>query len=78
MACPGGCVNGAGLPYNILKEEKKNRAKFIYQADETDAINLGCKSPVLINLNEKQIRDNKEISDKKLFHTQFAKRDVLL
>jgi Iron only hydrogenase large subunit, C-terminal domain len=78
MACAGGCINGAGLPYSIAKEEKKSRAKSIYQADDTDAIGLPCKSPVLINLYEKLIKENKEISDKKIFHTHFQKRDVLL
>jgi len=78
MACPGGCINGAGLPFSTLKDEKKSRAKSIYQADDTDAISLPCKSPVLINLYEKIIKENKEISDKKIFHTHFEKRDVLL
>ena len=78
MACPGGCINGAGLPFSTLKDEKKSRAKSIYQADDTDAISLPCKSPVLINLYEKIITENKEISDKKIFHTHFEKRDVLL
>ncbi len=78
MACEGGCINGAGLPYTISREEKKSRAKMIYQADETDAVNLPCKSPVLVSLCEKLISENKEISDKKIFHTHFEKRDVLL
>jgi len=78
MACQGGCINGAGLPYGSQKEDRKNRARVIYQADETDAINLGCKSPVMMNLLDKLIKENKEISDRKLFHTQFARRDVLL
>ena len=78
MACPGGCINGAGLPFSTLKDERKSRAKSIYQADDTDAISLPCKSPVLINLYEKIITENKEISDKKIFHTHFEKRDVLL
>jgi iron-only hydrogenase group A len=78
MACPGGCINGAGLPFSTLKDEKKSRVKAIYQADDSDAISLPCKSPVLINLYEKLIKENKEISDKKIFHTHFEKRDVLL
>src|SRR5664280_862443 len=78
MACSGGCINGAGLPFSTIKDEKKTRAKSIYLADDTDAISLPCKSPVLINLYEKLIRENKDISDKKIFHTHFEKRDVLL
>lgn len=78
MACEGGCINGAGLPYSISKEEKKSRAKMIYLADETDVVNIPSKSPVLINLYEKLIKENKEILDKKIFQTHFEKRNVLL
>ena len=78
MACSGGCINGAGLPFSTIKDEKKSRTKSIYQADDIDAIGLPCKSPVLINLYEKLIKENKNISDKKIFHTHFEKRDVLL
>jgi len=78
MACPGGCVNGAGLPFTGSRDEKRNRAKAIYQADETDAVNLPVKSPVLLNLMGNIIKGNKEIADKKIFYTQFQKRNVLL
>jgi len=78
MACPGGCVHGAGLPYIKSKEDIRSRAKLVYQADENEAINLPCKSPSLINLCDKIVRENKEISDKSIFHTHFEKRNVLL
>jgi iron only hydrogenase large subunit-like protein len=78
MTCPGGCVHGAGLPFTSSREDIKNRAKIVYQADETEAINLPCKSPVCINLYEKLIKENSEIADKNIFHTHFEKRNVLL
>jgi iron-only hydrogenase group A len=78
MACPGGCVNGAGLPFTGPRDEKRNRAKIIYQADETDAVNLPAKSPVLLNLCGTLVKENKEIADKKIFFTHFEKRNVLL
>jgi iron-only hydrogenase group A len=78
MTCPGGCVNGAGMPFNFSKDDIKGRSKLVYQADETEAINLPCKSPALINLYEKYLKDDPEISDGKIFHTHFEKRNVLL
>jgi len=78
MTCQGGCIHGGGLPFIGSKEDLKNRAKLIYQADETEAISLPCKSPSLINLYEKLIKENKEISDKTIFYTHFEKRNVLL
>ena len=67
MTCPGGCVHGAGLPFNASKDEIKSRAKLVYQTDDTEAINLPCKSPALINLYEKLLKENTEIADKKIF-----------
>ncbi len=76
--CPGGCVHGAGLPFSPSKDEIKSRAKLVYQSDETEAINLPCKSPACINLYERLLKENSEISDKKIFYTHFEQRNVLL
>ncbi len=78
MTCPGGCVNGAGLALKETKEDRKNRTKMILQADETDAVSIPEKSPVITKMYEKLLKENKEISDKKIFYTHFEKRDVLL
>ncbi|MDP4224374.1 MAG: [Fe-Fe] hydrogenase large subunit C-terminal domain-containing protein [Bacteroidota bacterium] len=78
MTCTGGCVHGAGLSFTSSKEDVRDRAKLIYQADDTEAINLPCKSPSLINLYEKLLKNNKEISDKEILHTRFEQRNVLL
>jgi len=78
MTCPGGCVHGAGLPFSPSKDEIKSRSKLVYQADDTEAINLPCKSPALINLYAKLLKENADIADKKIFFTHFEKRNVLL
>jgi iron-only hydrogenase group A len=78
MTCPGGCIHGGGLSFNSSKDDLKNRARMIYQADETEAISLPSKSPALINLYDKLIKENKEISDKSIFFTHFEKKNVLL
>jgi iron-only hydrogenase group A len=78
MTCPGGCVHGAGLPLSPSKDEIKSRAKLIYQSDETEAINLPCKSPACINMYDTLFKENSDIADKKIFYTHFEKRNVLL
>jgi iron-only hydrogenase group A len=78
MTCTGGCVHGAGLPFTASKDEIKNRSKLVYHADETEAINLPCKSPALINLYEKYLKEYGDIADRKIFYTHFEKRNVLL
>jgi len=78
MTCPGGCVHGAGLTFSSAKDDVKSRAKLVYQTDDTEPVNLPCKSPHLINLYEKLLKENSEISDRKIFYTHFEKRNVLL
>jgi len=78
MTCPGGCVHGAGLTFNTSKDDIKSRAKLVYQSDDSEAINLPCKSASLINLYDKLLKENSDISDKKIFYTHFEKRNVLL
>jgi iron only hydrogenase large subunit-like protein len=78
MTCQGGCVHGAGLPFSPSRDEIRSRSKLVYQADDTEAINLPCKSPSLINLYEKLLKENSDIEDKKIFYTHFEKRNVLL
>ena len=78
MTCPGGCVHGAGLTFNTSKDEIKSRAKLVYQADDTEAINLPCKSPSLLNLYEKLLKENTgHFRQQKIFFTHFEKRNVL-
>lgn len=76
VTCPGGCVHGAGLPFSSSKDEIKNRAKLVYQSNETEAISLPCKSPSCINIYEKLVKNG--IGDRKMFYTHFEKRNVLL
>jgi len=78
MTCPGGCIHGGGLPFITSKEDLKNRARMVYQSDDNEAIALPCKSPSMINLYEKLLKENIEISDKSIFFTHFEKRNVLL
>jgi iron only hydrogenase large subunit-like protein len=78
LTCPGGCVHGAGLPFNTSKDEIKSRSKLVYQTDDTEAINLPCKSPSCLNIYDKLLQENADIADKKIFFTRFEKRNVLL
>jgi iron only hydrogenase large subunit-like protein len=78
MVCAGGCVHGAGMPFSNSKEGVRNRAKLIYQADETEAVGLPTKSQALLTLYEKFAKENKEIASKSIYNTHYSKRDVLL
>ena len=78
MVCPGGCINGGGLSFSSNKEIIKNRAKFIYQTEETEAVTVASKSHTLLDFYEKFAKAEGEAGDKKLFFTRYSKRNVLL
>ncbi len=46
MACPGGCINGAGQPYGQMLE-RESRAKGLYAADKQAKIRHSDANPIL-------------------------------
>jgi iron-only hydrogenase group A len=78
MACPGGCVHGAGLSLCASRDVVRNRARLLFQAEENDAVPLPLKSPALLNLYEKYAPGIKDIDNKTIYRTHYTKRDVLL
>lgn len=49
MACPGGCIAGAGQPFSH-KPEKLNRTAGLYKADKTSVIKRSEENPVVAQL----------------------------
>ncbi|MPM62265.1 Iron hydrogenase 1 [bioreactor metagenome] len=49
MACPGGCINGAGQPFS-LSEERKNRGNGLYKADSLNSIKRSEENPLVMSL----------------------------
>ncbi len=78
MACPGGCVNGGGMLPAGSREAVRQRAKFIWQTDELEAVRTPQQSASVATLYGKVFEECPELSDRKLFLTHFTKRDVLL
>jgi iron-only hydrogenase group A len=78
MACPGGCVNGAGMMPAGSKEAVRLRSKFIYQSDDQDPITGPWRSHSLTEMYDNIFAGNKELSEKRVLNTFFVRRDVLL
>lgn len=78
MACPGGCVNGGGMIPAGSREAVRQRARFIWQTDEQEAVRGPEQSASVAELYGKVFEEHAELSDRKLFHTHFSRRDVLL
>lgn len=49
MACPGGCVSGAGQPY-VPEAEKAKRGKGLYAADKLSSIKRSEENPLAMSL----------------------------
>lgn len=49
MACPGGCINGAGQPF-VHKAEKQARSNGLYDADRMCSIKSSEENPLIESL----------------------------
>ena len=49
MACPAGCVGGAGQPF-ARNEEKAIRGKGLYEADRLSSIKRSEENPLIMSL----------------------------
>ena len=49
MACPGGCVSGAGQPF-AAQPEKDHRSKQLYSADRLSSIKRSEENPLMMSL----------------------------
>jgi len=78
MACPGGCVNGGGMMPAGSREAVRQRSRFIWQTDDQEAVRGPEQSASVAGLYGRVFDEYPELGDRKLFHTHFSKRDVLL
>ncbi len=51
MACPTGCIGGAGQPESFL-EDKKKRSSGLYTADKSALVKRSDENPVVTKLYE--------------------------
>lgn len=55
MACPGGCISGAGQPFSH-QPEKLDRAKGIYKADKISQIKRSEENPLMMALYDGMLK----------------------
>lgn len=68
MACPGGCINGAGQPY-VMQDDRKERAKGLYEADRLLSVRCSEENPVVSAIYEEIIKDRAH----ELLHVHYKK-----
>ena len=69
MACPGGCVSGAGQPF-ALRDIKEKRGKGLYSADKMSSIKRSEENPLMMSLYEGILKGRVH----SLLHTDYAKK----
>lgn len=76
MACPGGCIDGAGQPYihediSILQK----RAEALYREDQNKIIRKSHENPFIKKLYDEFLGEPYGEKAHKLLHTSYVKRD---
>lgn len=61
MACPGGCIGGAGQPIPQNDEVRRKRAKGIYKVDNSSPIKRSEENPAVISLYNGILKDSRKI-----------------
>ena len=69
MACPYGCVSGAGQPF-VYKEGKEKRAAGLYKSDHSSLIRRSEDNPVVKSLYEGGVLQGRE---HELLHVNYVK-----
>ncbi len=74
MACPGGCIGGAGQPIPNEKQIREKRAKGIYKADKMQQLRKSQQNPLVAKLYENWLeKPNSELAHEML-HTHYHSR----
>ncbi len=86
MCCPGGCVNGGGMPYirhaflpredvNIVDTYREKRAAALYSEDERQTVRQSHNNAQIKELYEKFLGEPNSHLAHELLHTTYAGRD---
>jgi NADH-quinone oxidoreductase subunit G len=74
MACPGGCIGGAGQPIATDLETKKRRAKGIYNADKLSQLRKAQDNPVVTKFYDQWLTKPNSAEAHEALHTTYANR----
>ncbi len=77
MACPGGCIGGAGQPYHHGHAEIiQARMEATYREDEGKAIRMSHKNPDIIKLYEEYLGEPLGERSEQLLHTHYFNKQI--
>jgi NADH-quinone oxidoreductase subunit G len=71
MACPGGCIGGAGQPIPQNNDVRRKRAKGIYKVDNASPIKRSEDNPAVTSLYNGVLKSNRELLHRPGKHKKF-------
>jgi formate dehydrogenase major subunit len=74
MACPGGCIDGAGQPVPENSRELTNRQNIIYNIDKGEKLRKSQENPDIISLYDDFFEKPNSPLAHKLLHTHYHDR----
>jgi NADH-quinone oxidoreductase subunit G len=74
MACPGGCIGGAGQPLTRDGEARRLRARSLYDADKTLDLHKPQENYVITEYYQKHLGEVGGATAHRLLHTHFQNR----
>jgi NADH-quinone oxidoreductase subunit G len=78
MACPGGCIGGAGQPFILEENTKKERTRGLYQSDKTLQLHKSQDNPYIQELYKNLLLEPGSSKAHKLLHTGYKNRKRIL
>ena len=74
MACPGGCISGAGQPVTFDSKARALRAEGLYNADKTLQLHAAQDNPYLQKCYQETLGDIGGTLAHELLHTHYKNR----
>jgi NADH-quinone oxidoreductase subunit G len=74
MACPGGCIGGAGQPVCFDQVAKANRTRGLYEADKMLQLHKSQENPYVAQVYKSMLNEPNSKEAHKLLHTCYHSR----
>lgn len=78
MTCPGGCINGGGMPFYQDYATVEQRYKALFADDAAQTIRTSHKNPAIITLYEEFLKEPAGEKAHKFLHTPYMDRSSVL
>lgn len=78
MACPGGCVGGAGQPVSFSPEARRKRTAGLYEVDRNLQVHKSLDNPYLARTYQEHLGEVGGHRAHELLHTEYQSRKRIL